>query len=321
MPRRCATKPGLSELVHAQDFVLDRTQAFEYGLTPGAIKRRLRDQLWQVLLPEVYLTHPGEPSRRQLLIAALLYAGPDAAIDDVDACRYHGLRTLAVDDDCVRVVAPLETTARSRRAVVVRRTAAPIVTENTERIRYLALAPALIAATRRYEDPCRVLAVLSDAVQRKLVTFDQLMTAHIQGPRRNAHPADEALAQIAAGIRSAPEGGFRNLAEASLVLPPLLYNCLLRLPGGELISPDALALDAGLVHETNGARAHRRLDLFEDTMVRHTLMTTADLVVLHNSPTRIDRHGRLVLAQFERCYLRYKGRGLPPGVELLRAAA
>jgi hypothetical protein len=71
------------------------------------------------------------------------------------------------------------------------------------------------------------------------------------------------------------------------------------------------------VHETNGRSAHRREDLFEDMQVRHDAMTEAGLTVLHNAPRRIALRGREVIAQFERCYLRDVGRGLPPGVELL----
>jgi hypothetical protein len=321
MPRRCATDDRLPALLGTQDFVIHREQALTLGLTPGAIKYRLKYGLWQLLLPNVYLTHHGEPSRRQLLIAALLYAGPEAAIDDVDACRFHGVQAVRSDDDIVRVVVPYGSPTRSCGFVVVRRTTAPIAVIRTERLRYLALPAALIAATRRMTDPRRVLAVLSDAVQGNLTTGQALMTAHVQGSRRNAALADDALEHIGAGVRSAPEGGFRGLAESSLVLPKLLYNCLLRLPDGEFISPDALAVDAGLVHETNGRKAHRRLDRFEDMMVRHTLMTTAGLVVLHNSGTRVERRGRQVIAQFERCYARYQGRGLPEGVVIVKMAA
>jgi hypothetical protein len=104
-------------------------------------------------------------------------------------------------------------------------------------------------------------------------------------------------------------------------LPPLLYNRRLKLPGGRIISPDALALDAGLVHETNGRAAHRRDDLFDDMQERHDAMTVAGLTVLHNTPRRIALRGREVITQFERCYVRDAGRGLPPGVVLLPIAA
>jgi hypothetical protein len=130
-----------------------------------------------------------------------------------------------------------------------------------------------------------------------------------------------ALQSIGAGVRSAPEGDFRQLAEASTVLPSLAYNVLLRLPSGRLISPDAVALDAGLVHETNGRSSHRREDLFDDMQERHDAMTEADLIVMHNSPRRLWLDGRRAIAQFERVYLRHAGRGLPPGVSVVTLAA
>src|SRR4051794_5013825 len=127
--------------------------------------------------------------------------------------------------------------------------------------------------------------------------------------------------KLVAGARSAPEGDFRLLAVASAVLPPLLYNPLLQLPSGRLISPDALALESGVVHETNGRRHHAREDFFESMQERHDAMTAAGLIVLHNSPRRLALQPRLVIAEFEACHLRNAGRGLPPGVQLLRSAA
>jgi hypothetical protein len=311
----------LDALLRGQDYVLTRDQAIGVGLTRHAIANRREYDGWQALLPQVYLAHPGEPSRRQLLVAALLYAGPGTAIDDVDAARFHGLRSAGVDDAVVHVVAPHGSPARSRDGIRVRRSAAPITVVRTDLIRYVDPAAALIAMSRRLTSPRRVLAVLSEGVQRRMTTYEDLMRAHVQGSPRRARFADEALAQIGSGVRSEPEATFRLLAEASVVLPPLLYNCTLRLPSGRLISPDALAVDAGLVHETNGRTAHSRLDLFEDMQARHDEMTEAGLTALHNSPARISRRGREVIAQFERCYLRLAGRGLPPGVELLRLAS
>jgi hypothetical protein len=142
----------------------------------------------------------------------------------------------------------------------------------------------------------------------------------VQASPRNARLTDEAMAHLRAGVQSVAEGDFRLLAQASLVLPPLLYNATLRLPDGTLVSPDALALDAGLVHETNGRVAHERADLFDQMQARHDLMTAAGLTVLHNTPLRLTRRGREAIAEVERCYLRLAGRGLPPGVELVSSA-
>lgn len=310
----------LAGLLSAQDYVLTREQALCHGMTRHAIENCFEYDGWQHLLPGVYLTHPGEPSRRQRLIGAQLYAGENAAIDADDACIFHGIKVIRPDDTLVRVVVSEESPARSRGYVRVRRTSAPIHVIATERLRYLDPAAALIASARLRTSDRFALAILSDAVQRKIVTYDELVIAHIQGSPRNARMTDLALEHIGAGVRSAPEGDFRVLAEASTILPPLLYNRLLRLPSGRLISPDALALDAGLVHETNGRKPHRREDLFDDMQERHDALTEADLVVLHNAPRRIWLRGREVISQFERVYLRHQGRGLPAGVELLPVA-
>ncbi|HEU5033139.1 MAG TPA: hypothetical protein VFT62_00110 [Mycobacteriales bacterium] len=316
-----ATHLRLPPTAAPQDFVISRAQLLAGGLSPRQIEYRLGSRSWQAILPGVYLAQASGPSRRQMMIAALLYAGADSAIDDVDACRFHGIRAAVPDDRLVHVVAPYGSPARSRGFVVVRRTTAPIRVVRTERLRYLEPAAAVIAAARRVRSNRGVLALLSDAVQRRVVTYEELIRAHVQGPPRNAAAADAALGDIGAGIRSAPEADFRLLAESSTVLPRLLYNRLLRLPTGNVISPDALAEDAGLVHETNGRTAHSREDLFDDMQERHSVMTDAGLVVLHSAPRRLRQHGREVIARFERLYLANSGKGLPPGVVLLPLAA
>jgi hypothetical protein len=118
-------------------------------------------------------------------------------------------------------------------------------------------------------------------------------------------------------VWSVAEGWFRRLAIGCRELPPLLYNRRLKLPGGRVIVPDALALEAGLVHETNGRGPHEREDLFESMQERHDAMTTAGLTVLHNSPRRLRARGQTVIGEFCVCYLANAGRGLPPGVVLL----
>lgn len=299
---------------------MHRRQAYALGLSRHGIAHREQYDGWQQILRNVFLCHPGTPSRRQRLIAALLYAGAEAAIDADDACVFHGVRAVRPHDSTVHVAVPAESTARSHSFVVVRRTGAPYDVTRTDLLRYVDPATAVIAAARLRSSDRRVLAMLSDAVQRNVTTPDELLRAHLRGSPRNARLTDLALRHIRAGTQSAPEAGFRQLATASLVVPPLLYNALLRLPDGQTVSPDALALDAGLVHETNGRESHARADLFDDMQARHDAMTAAGLVVLHNTPARIDRHGRQVLAEFERCYERLAGRGLPPGVVLIRSA-
>ena len=320
VPRRCATDPRLPGLIAYQDFVLHRDQALESGLSAPAISQRLRSSQWQLLLPDVYLTHLGEPSRRQLLIAALLFAGPESAIDGADACRFHGVKAIAVDDDRVHVVVPFGAAARSRGFVVVRRTLAPYRIVATDAVRYVEPATAVVAATRRMRQHRAVLAAFSDALQRRVTSYDELLRAHVGGPPRNSRLGDLALGALASGTRSVPEADFRRLAEASPLLPRPEYNVWLRLPCGRVVCVDALIRSSGVVHETNGRLAHAREDLFEDMQARHDALTASGLIVLHNSPRRLREHPREVIAQVERCHAMYAGRGMPPGVAELPIA-
>src|SRR5947209_4828301 len=126
MPNVIRIGPRFRALQEAQDWVISREQVLAHGLTRHVIGRRLRAGEWQVLLPSVYLCQPAEPSRRQLMIGALLYVGPDAAIDAAAACRFHGVRSVAIDDDVVHVVVPWGSPTRSCGYVRVRRTVRPI---------------------------------------------------------------------------------------------------------------------------------------------------------------------------------------------------
>jgi hypothetical protein len=127
---------------------------------------------------------------------------------------------------------------------------------------------------------------------------------------------------LEAGIRSAPEEDFRRIVQRRRDLPEPLWNCLLRLPDGRKICPDALFVDAAVIHETNGRMYHASEaagpDAFEDMQRRSDALVAAGFTVLHNSPHRIQHESRAVLAELVRCYQRNAGRGLPAGVVMLR---
>jgi hypothetical protein len=321
MPQRCDIDPRLPGLLVAQDHVLGRAQAQAAGFTQGAIAHRLNTHQWHRLLPGIYLVGSADPSRRQLLIAALLHGGPRSAIDGSDACRYHGLRCVAIDESLVHVVVPWGEAARSRGFVVVRRTLNPIVTVDTHRVRYVDAATAVVVAARSMKRERFALAALSDALQRGVTTYDDLVRAHVQGPPRGARMVSRSLAALSTGAHSVAEVDFLVLVKLSSILPAPLCNVLLRLPCGRLISPDALFDSSAVIHETNGRGPHARADLFEDMQERHDALTAAGFTVLHNSPNRLQRQPREVMSEVERCHLRNDGRGLPAGVMIIDPTA
>jgi hypothetical protein len=308
------------QLLQRQRDVVTRRQALTH-ISESALSERL-GRRWQVALPGVYVAHTGPVTDLQRLLAALHFAGDEAMLDDTSALAEYGVRYLPVDNQ-IRVLVPDTVQRTSRDFVAVRRTIhLPRPVTGRAGIPMAPIARALTDFALRHDDERTVRAVFASAVQRRQVALSRLDQEFKIAPARGRPRLARVLEELHSGIRSAPEGDVRSLVATSRVLPRPLYNCLLRLPDGRKISPDLLIEDAGVVHETNGRGPHfEEEDAFDSMQERHDAMTTAGLTVLHNSPRLISREGPRVLRELETCYLRDAGRGLPPGVAILRRGA
>ena len=320
MPRTRPHSFALKQLLEQQHGVIARQQALD-RMSESALLERL-GRHWQVVLLGVYVAHNGPVTELQRLWAALLFGGEKAMLDDTIALREHGMRYLP-PDPIVRLLVPDTVQRSSRDFVAVRRTIhlpRPVI--GRDGLRLAPRARALTDFALRYDDERTVRAVLASAVQRRQVSLAQLENELRIAPARGRRRLIRVLEELRAGVRSAPEGDVRRLVAASQILPAPLYNCLIQLPDERKISPDLLLEDAAVVHETNGRRPHYEdEDEFDSMQERHDAMTTAGLTVLHNSPRLISRDGSRVLTEIETCYLRDRGKGLPPGVVILRRTA
>jgi hypothetical protein len=308
----------LDALLASQDQVLTRLQALEY-LSEGSLQHRLQ-RYWRILLPGVYLAATGTATQRQLLRAALLYAGSGAQLADQTALAVYGVRYLPTSAT-THLLIPHAARRVSRDGVAVRRTTRlpePVIRDG---LPYSPPARALSDFAARVGNERVALAVLADAIQRRIATVDDVISelSHVTGRGRGL--AGCITQHLSSGAHSAPEADFLALVARSRLLPSPLANPLLELPDGRRVSPDALFVDAGLVHETNGRSAHAATDLFESMQERHGAMTAAGLTVLHSSPYQLRNEADRIVAQVESCYLRERGKGLPPGVTILRASA
>src|SRR6266700_7280433 len=81
----------LSYLAQNQSGVVSRPQALRAGLSPGMIKFRARSGRWRQIYPGVYATFSGDLTRRTRLWAAVLSAGPGAALSHETAAELHRL--------------------------------------------------------------------------------------------------------------------------------------------------------------------------------------------------------------------------------------
>jgi hypothetical protein len=83
----------LQRILRRQGLAVSRAQALACGVTPEALRHRIRDGgPWQRLVPSVYLTVTGTPMLLQMEIAALLYAGYGSVVTGLAALRRYGMR-------------------------------------------------------------------------------------------------------------------------------------------------------------------------------------------------------------------------------------
>lgn len=287
----------LGRLLVRQDRIVLRAQALALGVTRSGLRRRLEPGgPWQRVLPRVYSTVTGELTPRQRAVAGLLHAGPGARLAGLSVLRQLRIEHLP-EDDLVRVLVPAVNQTTSVGFVVVRRSARPGVVATTEDgLRVSAPSRAVADAAYELDDLRTVRAVVTAAVNRRLVTVDQLAEQLSAGPTRGSALLRRVVGDLRGGIRSAPEGALRDVIEGS-ALPPALYNVpLLDDAGAWVATPDAWWRWPRVAVEVDSRQYHAELEKWEATMLRHGRLEQAGYRV-HVTPSRIYREPDAVLAE------------------------
>ncbi len=129
---------------------------------------------WWVVLPSVYLVRRDTPTERQRQIAALLWAGPGAALAAATSAGLHGVRA-ADPGGRVHLLVPAPKRSRSNTFAVARRTTLhdeDAVSRGV--LRLSSPARSCIDAALQSTSAQTRSALLVEAVQRRIVTIDQL---------------------------------------------------------------------------------------------------------------------------------------------------
>jgi len=303
MSRRSRLQPDLTKFFEFQYGIARRDQIVGISVTDNYLRWRLETGQWQVILPSTYALFRGDLTVEQRASAGLLYGGPQSQLTGAVALRFWGMRYAPLDE---RVMILLPTVKRVSshpqfRMVRTDRLAEPAVMGG---LRVAPVARAVADAARERIDLRTARAIVTEAVQRGLVTGDQLSAELLTGPRRGSKDLRRAVSDVAGGARSGPEAELRDLCRASDVLPEIMWNPALAGPdGAALPTPDGWLEDVGLALEVDSREFHESPELWARTLHRHNQLTAVGVVVLHITPREIRRDPGAVLALIEKTYI------------------
>jgi hypothetical protein len=273
---------------------------------------------WQRPLPGVVLLSSAEPTRRQLVEAALLYGGPDAVVTGAEACRLQGLRS-PPDDRRVHLLVPDERKVKSSDYVIVERTIRlPVPVVRSE----LPLAPlvrAVLDECRRLRAFDPVSALMTEAVQQGRVNPYHLRRELNEGSQRGTAVPREILDKVLNGARSVAEiDAMAVWARTGLPAPD--WNFELRGPEGQYIAnPDAWCDEVAMTWEIDSYDFHFGRNGYARTLNRNVRYTSAGVLVVQTLPTRLRTDPAAVAEELRATYRAAAARPRPDVRSIPRA--
>jgi hypothetical protein len=277
----------VNALIAANERVLTHAQLMTAGVPRSTIVTRIAPGgPWQRLLPGVVLCHKGTPTRRERLLGAVKYGGPQSVLTGSAALGEYGIR--AKVSGRVHALIPHSSQRTSHHFVTVERTRKlpePVV------INGLPLAPiprSVVDDCRRGESLDGVRAVVAEVVQRRRCRTSELATALAEAATQRTALTSVALHEVSEGIRSVAEGRARARVRQSW-LPDMEWNVDLYTEDGRFIgSPDGWYDDVGVALQIDSMEYHLGPALYKRTQRLLKDMTRLGILVLSIAPSDVD---------------------------------
>jgi hypothetical protein len=282
------------------------------GLSAAAIRRRL-ERHWRLILPRVVSASYDAPDPHQRIVAAALYGGSGAVVTSTAAAAWHGI-TAADGARVVHLEVPCPRDPRGAGFVLVRRTTRPdhrAWPRGPALIASPARAVATAAADAGHRD--RALAIVLEALERRIITPGALRHEIESGPRVGSALARAALQEAESGAWSVPEVDLGGLIDASGVLPPGWANPeLISADGVRLPCPDYWFDDVALAVQVHSRRFHSGALDWEQTVMSDGVYAEYGVITVAVTPVAIRRGPDQVRRRLERAYLAALTRPRPP---------
>jgi very-short-patch-repair endonuclease len=300
---------ALHRLLRHQDLIISRQQALACGMTPDQLRHRIRPGgPWQRLLPGVYLTVTGTPTRRQHEVGALQCGGADSVLTGTAALAHHGVRVR--EGRPIIVLVPAGKIRQNQGLVRIwPTTRMPEFVFTDGAVRFADAARAVADAARELGSFREVRAVTADAVQRGRCRIDQLAEELAHAPVRQSAWLRRTLAEVADGVRSAAEGDLRSLIRAA-GLPAPIFNARLYIGPDLLAVVDAWWPDAGVAVEVDSREWHLSPEDSQRTARRSRGMSAKGIIMLHVTPHQIRTEAEKIVADIRGAL--ESGRARPP---------
>lgn len=199
------TPPLWLRLAEAQEGLLHRRQLNRLGMSSHYVDAQLSARRWQEVSSVVLCTTTGTLSRRQLMWAGVLHAGPRSALGGLSALEGHGLERWHREEITVLVEKSHNLEPIGGLRFVETRRPIPLLTSSLPLPTWRVEPAALLWAG--YQPVTRTAyGLLAACVQQGLTTpyrLDGWITR--MRPLRRAKPFRRLLGELAAGTQSAAE--------------------------------------------------------------------------------------------------------------------
>lgn len=302
--------PELVVLLKEQDGLASRKQLLDRGVTPAALRHRL-SRTWRTVLPGVVATSKAPLTAHRRVIAAHLFAGPDALVASSTAAAWHGVESAR--STLVTMSVPGGRASRQSGFVVVRRTTRPDPSAwHRPPLLIASRARAVVDAAQAADGERQAAAIVIEAVQRQLVTAESVRHELERAPRHGSRQVRLGLAAAERGAWSVPELELATLVAGSAFLPEAWPNPVLStLDGSPLPTPDLWFDDVGLAIQLHSRAYHLRELDWDATVAGDTALGEQAVVVLGVTPTMVRMRSREVLTRIERAYCNLQSRPRP----------
>jgi predicted transcriptional regulator of viral defense system len=252
-----------AEIARWQAGAISRRQLLDAGLSAKLIERRLLRGRWQQLYRGVYAVFSGPPGRDAWLWAAVLRAGPGAALSHLTAAELHGL----IDSPAEVIFVTVPSTRRVKTAGLVIRISGRIgqATQpgrEPPRTSVEETVLDLVELAPTFDDAC---GWITRACGRRLTTEKKLRDAMaVRKKMRWRAELDDVLAAVGDGIHSVLEYRYLRDVERAHGLPRSRHQVRVVIDG-KAAYRDAYYEQYRLAVELDGRLAHPDEERWRDS--------------------------------------------------------